>query len=93
MTGPAKESYDVTGQFQIVSSPYEGLTVTQDGKKVSIEDNVSSGIFRYSVDFQDVLDAWNEEHKSSSSDSGTDSASDGESANDASSGSTSDASA
>lgn len=93
VTGPAKESYDVTGQFQIVSSPYEGLTVTQDGKKVNIEDNVSSGIFRYSVDFQDVLDAWNEEHKSSSSDSGTDSASDGESANDASSGSTSDASA
>lgn len=93
VTGPAKESYDVTGQFQIVSSPYEGLTVTQDGKKVNIEDNVSSGIFRYSVDFQDVLDAWNEEHKSSSSDSGTDSASDGESANDASSGSASDASA
>ena len=93
VTGPAKESYDVTGQFQIVSSPYEGLTVTQDGEKVNIEDNVSSGIFRYSVDFQDVLDAWNEEHKSSSSDSGTDSASDGESANDASSGSTSDASA
>lgn len=93
VTGPAKESYDVTGQFQIVSSPYEGLTVTQDGEKVNIEDNVSSGIFRYSVDFQDVLDAWNEEHKSSSSDSGTDSASDGESANDSSSGSTSDASA
>lgn len=70
VTGPATESFDVTGTFEIVASPYDGLTVTQDGEKVNIDDNVSSGIFRYSVDFQEVLDAWNKEHGSTSADEG-----------------------
>lgn len=91
VTGPAKESFDVTGTFEIVASPYDGLTVTQDGKKVNIEDYVESGVFRYDVDFQDVLDAWNKEHKSSSSDAGSDAADEGD-ASDASSDGTSDGS-
>ncbi len=67
ISGPASESFEVTGTFEIVASPYEGLTVTQDGEEIDIEEYVSSnGIFRYSVDFQDVLDAWNEEHDSTS---------------------------
>ena len=66
VSGPASETFEITGTIEIVASPYKGLTITQDGEEIDIDDYVtSSGIFKYSVDFQDVLDAWNEEHSSS----------------------------
>ncbi len=61
--GPATETFEITGTIDIVASPYAGLTITQDGEEIDISENVSNGIFRYSIDFQDVLDAWNEEQE------------------------------
>ena len=76
VSGPASETFEITGTIEIVASPYAGLTITQDGEEINIEDYVtSSGIFSYSVDFQDVLDAWNEEHASSSDSSDSDTSS------------------
>ena len=77
VSGPASDTFEITGTIEIVASPYDGLTITQDGEEIGIDDYVtSSGIFKYSVDFQDVLDAWNEEHSSSSDSSDSDTSSD-----------------
>lgn len=63
-TGPYKNSFDVTGQFQFVASPPDGVSLTQDGTDVPLEAG-SSGVASVTVDFADVLAAWNESHPSS----------------------------
>ena len=66
--GPAEESFDVTSSITIVASPYDGLTVTQDGVAVDMGSYVNeNGLFVYEVSFADVLQAWSEAHPSESS--------------------------
>ncbi len=67
ISGPSSKSYDVTGSFTIVASPYEGLTITQDGTAVNLDDYVTNGVLRFEVNFDDVLTAWNEAHSESAS--------------------------
>lgn len=67
VSGPSSKSYDVTGSFTIVASPYEGLTITQDGTAVDLDDYVTNGVLRFEVNFDDVLTAWNEAHSTTTS--------------------------
>ncbi len=83
VTGPAEQSFDVTGTFELRCVPADGVSLTQDGENVKLEED-DSGIAVVDVDFKDVLDAWNKEHKSSSdgaadSDADTDSDTDADS--------------
>ena len=57
----------MTGSFTIVASPYEGLTITQDGTAVDLDDYVTNGVLRFEVNFDDVLTAWNEAHSTTTS--------------------------
>lgn len=61
MTGPKTQSYDVTGTFEFVVVPPDGIKLTQDGTEVSLDAN-SGGVARVTVDFADVLAKWQEEH-------------------------------
>ncbi len=60
-TGPYENTFEVTGTFEFVSSPFEGVTLWQDGEEVELKAN-DYGIAVVDVNFQDVLDKWNEEH-------------------------------
>ncbi len=66
VSGPSTESYDVTSTFTIVASPYDGLSITQDGVAVDLDDYVNNGVVRFEVNFSDVLAAWKEAHPDSS---------------------------
>ena len=61
ITGPKTQSYDVTGTFEFVVVPPDGVKLTQDGTEVALDAN-SGGVAKVSVDFADVLAKWQEEH-------------------------------
>lgn len=61
VTGPKTQSYDVTGTFEFVVVPPDGVKLTQDGAEVALDAN-SGGVAKVSVDFADVLAKWQEEH-------------------------------
>ena len=70
VTGPKSQSYDVTGIFEFHVTPPDGVTLTQDGTEVPLEAG-ASGVAKATIDFADVLSAWNEEHGASSSGAGS----------------------
>ena len=75
LSGGSSDSYDVTDSLTIVASPYDGLTITQDGQAVDLSQYVNNGILRFEVNFADVLAAWNEAHPDSATASASTSAS------------------
>lgn len=71
ISGPATGSYDVTGELTIVSSPFDGLTITQDGEQVDLSEHVSGGVLNVTFSFADVLTKWTEEHTAATQSSAT----------------------
>ncbi len=67
LSAGSSDSFDVTDSLTIVASPYDGLTITQDGQAVDLTQYVNNGIMRYEVSFADVLAAWNEAHPDAAS--------------------------
>ena len=66
ITGPASYTFDVTGTFELRCVPADGVSLKQDGADVALTPN-EGGIVVVDVNFQDVLNAWNAEHASTSS--------------------------
>ena len=61
LTGPYSSTYDVDSVLQFTTTNPDAITLTQDGKKVSFEEN-ASGVYTVTFKFADVLAAWNEAH-------------------------------
>ena len=72
VTGPQTERYDVTGtiEFNVVANEGE-VTITQDGKEVPLADDDGNGVMSVTIDFDDVLAAWNAAHPDAASSAGT----------------------
>ena len=58
MTGPKNQEYDVTGKLKfVVSGNPDEVEITVDGEKVEPTE-AKSGVYTYTVDFEEVLSAW-----------------------------------
>ena len=57
----AKESYDVTGTLEFVATISDYITLTVDGSPVEL--TAGDGVYSYTVDFAEILDAWNLKYK------------------------------
>lgn len=77
--GPFEESYDVTGTLTLRTANPSPVSVEVDGVEGQLTKESSSDYYAYTVDFQAILDAWEEEHpqagKASSSSSSSSSSS------------------
>ncbi len=62
VTGPYKESYDVTGELIFVTTSASSVTLMQDGKEVTLEPD-SSSIARKTFTYEEFKTAWEQEHK------------------------------
>lgn len=60
--GPSEESFEFTGTLKFVTTNPDGVVATLDGEEVTPEDLYGKGVYTYTVDFADVLAAWEEEH-------------------------------
>ena len=89
ITGPERESFDVTGtiEFNVVADEGE-VTITQDGQEVALTDDDGNGVMSLTIDFADVLAKWKADHPdaaSTASAAGADSSSSSASASSSSS--------
>ena len=57
----AKESYDVTGTLEFVATIPDYITLTVDGNPVELV--AGNGSYSYTVDFAEILEAWNLKYK------------------------------
>ena len=62
VTGPHKESFDVTGELNFVTSGAENLTLWQDDTEVKLESD-SGGIANITFTYEEFKTKWEEEHK------------------------------
>ncbi|HIT51725.1 MAG TPA: helix-turn-helix domain-containing protein [Candidatus Aveggerthella excrementigallinarum] len=68
ITGPERESFDVTGtiEFNVVADEGE-VTITQDGQEVALTDDDGNGVMSLTIDFADVLAKWKADHPDAAS--------------------------
>ncbi len=68
ITGPERESFDVTGEieFNVVADEGE-VTITQDGQEVALTDDDGNGVMSLTIDFADVLEKWRADHPDAAS--------------------------
>lgn len=67
LTGPTEESIDVTGTLRFVTAAPGAVTLMVDGKKVELtEGTPGTGVYEYTVDFEQYLVSWYEEHPEAS---------------------------
>lgn len=69
ITGPVKQTVDVTGTWSLATWLSSDFKVTVDGKQVDFQTG-STGMPTATVNFQDYLDAWNQAHPGSSASPG-----------------------
>lgn len=64
LSGGAKGTFELSGDdvLDIVASPYEGLTITQDGTPIDLDAHLENGLFHFQVSFAAILEAWNAAH-------------------------------
>lgn len=62
VTGPAEETYDVTGTLRFVTTSPDNVEVTVDGEKLELTDPNSKGVYSCTVDFEEVLDQWKKDN-------------------------------
>ncbi len=68
VTGPAEKSYDVTGTLKFVTTAPENVSLLLDGEPVDLLNSstpgvtINDGVYNYTVDFAQILAAWNAEH-------------------------------
>ena len=68
LTGPYEESLEVTDKWGIATYAVDALTVTVDGEKVELQVNEDLDyMYTYTVDFNQILDAWNASHPQANS--------------------------
>lgn len=60
--GPYEESYDVTGTLTLRTANPSPVTVEVDGVEGQLAKESATDYYSYTVDFQAILDAWEEEH-------------------------------
>lgn len=61
--GPAEESLEVIGTWQITTWTPDAITVTVDGQKVTLASSSElGGMYSYTVDFPAILAAWQTAH-------------------------------
>lgn len=76
VTGPKSQEYDVTGKLKfVVSGDPAEVKITVDGQEVEPTES-KSGVYTYTVDFEEVLSEWKRANGVGSG-SGSDDASDG----------------
>lgn len=63
ITGPRKETYNITGEieFNIVAHPGQ-VIITQDSNPVTFEDDNADGVSTLTIRFADVLAAWEQKN-------------------------------
>lgn len=74
VTGPATETYEVTGTLTFEAANPTPVTIMVDGEKVDLVKSPTSGYYTYTVDFASVLAAWREENELYTSGAATDAA-------------------
>ncbi len=62
MSGPVSETVDVTGTWSLSTYVSDAFTITMDGKTVEFTTDSTSGMPTATVNFEDYLAAWAEEH-------------------------------
>ena len=62
LTGPFDESVDVSGTWSLASWVSSGFTVTMDGKSVDFVNDATTGMPTATVNFQDYLTQWAQDH-------------------------------
>ena len=78
LTGPYEETYEVTGTLRLVTPRPTVVTCTLDGEVLEFTSvSGSSSNYEVTVDFSEILAAWEEENGLSSSDSTSDGTTDG----------------
>ena len=58
VTGPASQTYDVTGTLRFTTTNPESVALTLDGQAVEPTEG-ASGVYNYNVDFSQILAQWN----------------------------------
>ncbi|MEG0476323.1 MAG: helix-turn-helix transcriptional regulator [Raoultibacter sp.] len=58
VAGPAKKSYDVTGEVQFTTTNPATVKIFQDGVEVAPADEGGDGVYNLTIKFADVLAAW-----------------------------------
>lgn len=67
LTGPTEESVDVTGTLRFVTAAPGAVTLMVDGEKVELtEGTPGTGVYEYTVDFEQYLVTWYEDHPEAS---------------------------
>lgn len=62
VTGPASETYDVTGTLRFEAANPTPVSVTVDGEQVKLTKSPTSGYYTYTVDFTAMLAKWRSEN-------------------------------
>lgn len=62
VTGPATETYDVTGTLRFEAANPTPVSVTVDGEQVKLTKSPTSGYYTYTVDFTALLAKWRSEN-------------------------------
>ncbi len=73
--GPDTQTYDVTGTLKFVTAVPNAVKLTVDNKEVELHKDGNKGQYSYTVDFSEILAAWEEENMDSSSSSSSSAAS------------------
>ncbi len=67
--GPFEEEYDVTGTLTVRTANPSPVTVEVDGVEQKLTKQSGTEYYVYTLDFQTILDEWNEQHPSADSSS------------------------
>lgn len=62
LTGPVDKTVDVSGTWSLASWVSSGFTVTMDGKAVDFVNDATTGMPTATVNFQDYLAQWAQDH-------------------------------
>ncbi len=59
VSGPAEESYEVTGTLTIATAQPDNVTITVDDEVVEMTDDDGDSMYTYTFDFSTYLEEWN----------------------------------
>lgn len=83
VTGPADETFDVTGTLTISTAQPGNVTVLVEGEAVELTDDDGDGMYTYTADFNAYLEQWRTDNGVSADDESADSTQSGNSGVDA----------
>lgn len=61
-SGPVSKDFEITGTCEFVTTNPSNVTLLLDGERVEPLDDDGDGVYVYSVDFADILAAWEKEN-------------------------------